>query len=52
MMQEYEMVRKTVAMDENLVNELDHFARSEDRDLSSASAMPCGSAFWRSKTRN
>jgi len=36
MMQEYEMVRKTVAMDENLVNELDHFAKSEERDFSSA----------------
>jgi len=35
-MQEYEMVRKTVAMDEDLVNELDHFAKSEERDLSSA----------------
>jgi len=35
-MQEYEMVRKTVAMDEGLVNELDHFAKSEDRDFSSA----------------
>jgi metal-responsive CopG/Arc/MetJ family transcriptional regulator len=35
-MQEYEMVRKTVAMDEDLVNELDHFAKSEDRDFSSA----------------
>jgi metal-responsive CopG/Arc/MetJ family transcriptional regulator len=35
-MQEYEMVRKTVAMDEGLVNELDHFARSEERDFSSA----------------
>ncbi len=35
-MQEYEMVRKTVAMDEDLVSELDHFARSEERDFSSA----------------
>jgi len=35
-MQEYEMVRKTVAMDEDLINELDHFAKSEDRDFSSA----------------
>lgn len=35
-MQEYEMVRKTVAMDEDLVNELDHFAKSQDRDFSSA----------------
>jgi metal-responsive CopG/Arc/MetJ family transcriptional regulator len=35
-MHEYEMVRKTVAMDEDLVNELDHFAKSEDRDFSSA----------------
>jgi len=35
-MQEYEMVRKTVAMDENLVNELDHFAKSQERDFSSA----------------
>jgi metal-responsive CopG/Arc/MetJ family transcriptional regulator len=30
------MVRKTVAMDENLVNELDHFAKSQERDFSSA----------------
>jgi len=30
------MVRKTVAMDEDLVNELDHFAKSQDRDFSSA----------------
>jgi metal-responsive CopG/Arc/MetJ family transcriptional regulator len=35
-MQEYEMVRKTVAMDEDLVNELDHFAKSQERDFSSA----------------
>jgi len=35
-MQEYDMVRKTVAMDEDLVNELDHFAKSEERDFSSA----------------
>ena len=35
-MQEYEMVRKTVAMDEDLVKELDHFAKSEERDFSSA----------------
>jgi len=35
-MQEYEMVRKTVAMDEDLVTELDHFAKSEERDFSSA----------------
>ncbi len=35
-MQRYEMVRKTVAMDEGLANELDHFARSEERDFSSA----------------
>jgi len=35
-MQEYEMVRKTVAMNEDLVNELDHFAKSEERDFSSA----------------
>jgi superfamily II DNA or RNA helicase len=36
MMQEYEMVRKTVAMDEDLVNELHHFAKSDERDFSSA----------------
>ena len=36
MMQEYEMVRKTVAMDEVLARELDHFAKSEERDFSSA----------------
>lgn len=36
MMQEYEMVRKTVAMDEDLAKELDHFAKSEERDFSSA----------------
>jgi len=30
------MIRKTVAMDENLVNELDHFAKAEERDFSSA----------------
>ncbi len=35
-MQEYEMVRKTVAMDEDLAKELDHFAKSEERDFSSA----------------
>ena len=35
-MQEYEMIRKTVAMDEDLVNELDHFAKSEKRDFSGA----------------
>jgi metal-responsive CopG/Arc/MetJ family transcriptional regulator len=35
-MQEYEMVRKTIAMDEDLVNELDHFAKSQERDFSSA----------------
>ena len=35
-MQRYEMVRKTVAMDEDLVNELDHFAKGEQRDFSSA----------------
>jgi metal-responsive CopG/Arc/MetJ family transcriptional regulator len=35
-MQEYEMVRKTVAMDEDLINELDHFAKSQERDFSSA----------------
>jgi metal-responsive CopG/Arc/MetJ family transcriptional regulator len=35
-MQRYEMVRKTVAMDEDLVNELEHFAKGEDRDFSSA----------------
>ncbi len=35
-MQEYDMIRKTVAMDEDLINELDHFAKSEDRDFSSA----------------
>jgi metal-responsive CopG/Arc/MetJ family transcriptional regulator len=35
-MQEYDMIRKTVAMDEDLVNEIDHFAKSEDRDFSSA----------------
>jgi metal-responsive CopG/Arc/MetJ family transcriptional regulator len=35
-MQRYEMVRKTVAMDEDLVNELDHFAKSEERDFSNA----------------
>ena len=35
-MREYEMVRKTVAMDEDLAKELDHFAKSEERDFSSA----------------
>jgi len=35
-MQEYEMIRKTVAMDEDLVKGLDHFAKSEERDFSSA----------------
>lgn len=35
-MQEYEMVRKTVALDGDLVNELDHFAKREERDFSSA----------------
>jgi len=35
-MQRYEMVRKTVAMDEDLVKELDHFAKSQERDFSSA----------------
>jgi metal-responsive CopG/Arc/MetJ family transcriptional regulator len=35
-MQEYEMVRKTVAMDEDLINEIDHFAKSQERDFSSA----------------
>jgi predicted transcriptional regulator len=30
------MVRKTVAMDDDLVNQLDHFARSQERDFSSA----------------
>gem|GEM_PF-338346 len=35
-MQRHEMIRKTVAMDEDLVNGLDHFARSEERDFSSA----------------
>ena len=30
------MVRKTVAMDEDLVNELNHFAKGEERDFSSA----------------
>jgi metal-responsive CopG/Arc/MetJ family transcriptional regulator len=35
-MQRYEMVRKTVAMDEDLVNQIDHFARSEERDFSGA----------------
>ena len=35
-MEEYEMIRKTVAMDEDLAKELDHFAKSEERDFSSA----------------
>jgi DNA-binding transcriptional regulator WhiA len=35
-MQRYEMVRKTVAMDVDLVNQIDHFARSEERDFSGA----------------
>ena len=35
-MQRHEMIRKTVAMDEDLVNGLYHFARSEERDFSSA----------------
>ena len=30
------MIRKTVAMDEDLAKELDHFAKSEERDFSSA----------------
>lgn len=35
-MQRYEMVRKTIAMDEDLVNELNHFAKRDERDFSSA----------------
>lgn len=33
---EYEMVRKTIAIDENLIKDLDLFARKEHRDFSSA----------------
>jgi metal-responsive CopG/Arc/MetJ family transcriptional regulator len=32
----YEMVRKTVAIDEDLIKDLDIFARKEQRDFSSA----------------
>jgi hypothetical protein len=35
-MLEYEMVRKTVVMDENLAKDLDLFARKEARDFSGA----------------
>jgi len=35
-MQRYEMLRKTITMDENLLDELNHFAKSEERDFSSA----------------
>ncbi len=35
-MQRYEMIRKTVAMDKELADEIDHFAKSEERDFSSA----------------
>jgi hypothetical protein len=35
-MMEYEMVRKTVVMDENLAKDLDLFARKEARDFSGA----------------
>jgi hypothetical protein len=30
------MIRKTITIDENLANELTHFAKSEERDFSSA----------------
>jgi metal-responsive CopG/Arc/MetJ family transcriptional regulator len=30
------MLRKTITIDEKLVSELDHFAKSEERDFSSA----------------
>jgi len=35
-MMEYEMVRKTVVMDDNLVKDIDLFARKEARDFSGA----------------
>ena len=35
-MQGYEMIRKTIAMDEDMVREVDLFARKEQRDFSSA----------------
>jgi hypothetical protein len=35
-MMEYDMVRKTVVMDENLARDLDLFARRESRDFSGA----------------
>ena len=35
-MQRYEMVRKTVAMDKNLANDINILARKEQRDFSGA----------------
>jgi hypothetical protein len=35
-MMEYEMVRKTVVMDDNLAKDIDLFARKEARDFSGA----------------
>jgi hypothetical protein len=35
-MKEYEMVRKTVVMDDNLAKDIDLFARKEARDFSGA----------------
>ena len=35
-MQEYEMVRKTILMDEKLAEDIDLFARKEARDFSGA----------------
>ena len=48
-MLEYDMVRKTVVMDEKLAEDIDLFARKEARDFSGRCAMPPGSVFlpWR-----
>ena len=35
-MQRYDMVRKTITIDEDLVDDLNHFAKREERDFSSA----------------
>lgn len=35
-MQEYDMIRKTITIDEDLVDDLNHLAKREERDFSSA----------------
>lgn len=35
-MQRLTMIRKTIAIDEKIVNELNHYAKREERDFSSA----------------